>query len=1578
MIKKRNEPKNLRNLIRNATDDIIIDRTPTSADYFNVSFLPNQLVAGKNVIKILGTPQLIKTTEIQFEILDANNEPIFYEVLNYLGSDGSRAIVVYIYPDTPAGPARLILAGRTSTDFRNGRVREIPISNNPTDSNYFKNINVLWTTTIRVNPTAENTSEIIYLSTPKVTIKEVIQTYKDTSTSIDTRKSIVSASADNRINARSTNLLPPANSGLESSTRYTPSTGLNTIKEGQFKPVPTVSNTTTFAADTVLSEDRSTAVSGEIIRIDNKSLLPRISTTKPFFEKDMIGGTLTVNNIDTASLLPRDVRVRNLGQLIDGEYVLSNSYNTTIVDVINSTTAIVSNPFNYYYSIPIQLTPGRFSVVDQSVNQFINEAEFTASFLRRVEAINETQSSQSYADITIGNLEPASGDVYKIQTFYKPYGAFGNFTDAGFSVIENTSILNDDSVLISDVLLGQKELHKGEFDNQNIIDNYWQLTNYNLSGVQLPTMLATQDRLINGLTITTGSALVVNDVLSTAPDTSAATVNLQQTVPVLPDTVYKLIFRATGTNSQTFKTSQYPNATIDIYISGSNIEPDNTDIVTDRNAVVRSKRFIGNKNLGTYLGTIDNQGIYLDKTYEFKSNAAGNITPIFVVRSGEWTLGSIDIRADKESGFTPNYTNFKVRIPSVYLDTELVFIFKYFNSDNTPAPIESTVAGVIFKGNNTYIAGEGNLLTGSIYIGTEVGSGIEMSGVSSGYILSVGYKGFTSASLGKAPGGFIIWSGSDALNVGVDKYTDIGMELVGANDNAHLIFNTSGSGKLDIKAETFFIGTTGSQYISGSAGQIEISSSLFFLDPSTGTLRVTGDINANTGYFKDIDIIGTLYKTRHGSDVTSYSLSPSNNQIETWILPTDAQRKTWLEEAYIHGSSSFAAADNTYTTVRCTSIDDPLTESIDFIITYSSDPNVNDTIILDKSTVWASRLSQFFPPADDPTDNILSLITSSLTYPLLSHGYISSSNLIVSGTRVRTGLATVSGSSKGARIVDIEDAGSDWLIRSDIPFLPNPTGIFFTVAITGSADGDFTGSIDGTLLPYGRYNWKISGSEWMSDVSTSTPTIQYYKDYDTFPDYRPGTRFQRWHEDVGTFSDYDFSASFDINGDIVQPFSGFIFLSSSYAIVSQSIYAVTTSPTQERVVSYTRPINAGDTTFTGTLSTNQYGTVLIGNDSNATHTNAFTNSTSLANPDSIESDWIDITNIINTNDSTDGIKLQFAMRMVDNQDDEVDVTCYDFADPYRYQTYGGARNLGFNAIVIFYGEDLDTGVPRELTRRNISIDDGTFSQDTYTWYVFDEFIDVLLRYPINSAVAERIKIKIEWYTRIKELFPSTINGVSLAPSLGRFNGIAISELRLLRAARARALSVTDLKINNTSVATDDNGRAIVFNADSILPRIGKTAGASDEGSTSLGSITRGFSESYINGIIPTVNGAYNLGSDAKRWNTIFAINVLNTSDRSMKTQVHVSDLGLKFINALTPVSYVWKNVQIDDKKHYGLIAQDVRDVLHSYDIYDASIVNESGTALAYLELIAPLIKAIQELDIKVERLQNQLTAFKKQ
>jgi hypothetical protein len=163
-----------------------------------------------------------------------------------------------------------------------------------------------------------------------------------------------------------------------------------------------------------------------------------------------------------------------------------------------------------------------------------------------------------------------------------------------------------------------------------------------------------------------------------------------------------------------------------------------------------------------------------------------------------------------------------------------------------------------------------NLLTGSLFIGNLQGAGIEMKG-GSAYMRSIGYEGFISASVG-GEGGFMIWSGS-VLPDSPDSYTGAGLEIhdgtTGVNES-YFKFRTKPS-VFDVKTKTFFLGQTTTAFVSGSNGNIEISSSNFhvsggIVSASAGHL---GNWKIDDGPLKGENITmdaanSTIYKTDQG------------------------------------------------------------------------------------------------------------------------------------------------------------------------------------------------------------------------------------------------------------------------------------------------------------------------------------------------------------------------------------------------------------------------------------------------------------------------------------------------------------------------------------------------------------------------------------------------------------------------------------------------------------------------------------------------------------------------------------------
>lgn len=106
--------------------------------------------------------------------------------------------------------------------------------------------------------------------------------------------------------------------------------------------------------------------------------------------------------------------------------------------------------------------------------------------------------------------------------------------------------------------------------------------------------------------------------------------------------------------------------------------------------------------------------------------------------------------------------------------------------------------------------------------------------------------------------------------------------------------------------------------------------------------------------------------------------------------------------------------------------------------------------------------------------------------------------------------------------------------------------------------------------------------------------------------------------------------------------------------------------------------------------------------------------------------------------------------------------------------------------------------------------------------------------------------------------------------------------------------------------------------------------------------------------------------------TVYTTNALQQrSDKRSKKDISETKLGLDFIKQLKPVDYKYKN---SDKQQHGLIAQDIVSLNSGFG--GVSNHEENGGEdlynVAYTELIAPLIKSVQELSKEVEELKKEL------
>ncbi len=206
------------------------------------------------------------------------------------------------------------------------------------------------------------------------------------------------------------------------------------------------------------------------------------------------------------------------------------------------------------------------------------------------------------------------------------------------------------------------------------------------------------------------------------------------------------------------------------------------------------------------------------------------------------------------------------------------------------------------------------------------------------------------------------------------------------------------------------------------------------------------------------------------------------------------------------------------------------------------------------------------------------------------------------------------------------------------------------------------------------------------------------------------------------------------------------------------------------------------------------------------------------------------------------------------------------------------------------------------------------------------------------------------YTALADLTVGTCVGVGF--EAGKDNSSGGNNVFLgYKAGHSGSGDVTDGQANVII------GSEATANASGAINRIaiGRTATAVADNSVTLGNAS-------VTAVYMAQDGDAVMYADAS----------INSSDRRLKENISDSDLGLAFVNALRPVSYNLKNKKNSAKLKYGIIAQEVQEVLKESGNEDFAGITDKGEYLGadYVQFIAPLIKAVQELSAKVEELEN--------
>ena len=255
-----------------------------------------------------------------------------------------------------------------------------------------------------------------------------------------------------------------------------------------------------------------------------------------------------------------------------------------------------------------------------------------------------------------------------------------------------------------------------------------------------------------------------------------------------------------------------------------------------------------------------------------------------------------------ELGFTIDVVTASFALPTIQRNDRIDFKFEFVNPIGLVSKQYVESLNNLYLGGNTYIGGNDNLLTGSLFVAGATGTGVEITGKgSSAMVRSIGYQGFQNAitNNGGQYSGFVIYSGSvQAILGSAESYSGVGLELV-ANSSSYFKYATANGGVLDVKTNSFFLGNS-SSYIASLNQSMSIYSSNFTLTPkgdvTASAILVTKNpvgsnpqimIDTNNGILDATNLGRTIYSSAteyvYGPDATArantYYWSGSNIEI---------------------------------------------------------------------------------------------------------------------------------------------------------------------------------------------------------------------------------------------------------------------------------------------------------------------------------------------------------------------------------------------------------------------------------------------------------------------------------------------------------------------------------------------------------------------------------------------------------------------------------------------------------------------------------------------------------------------------
>ena len=829
--------------------DVLIDEVGTSR-HIIVSDFPDVIPQGKSSFLIEASPYIRENTEFQIDCIDSDGNSIYTEVVDDYLEGTARRVSLEVYSDVAPGTATLIIVGELDS---------VPIDatqfsdSEPVPSYFAGHYNVRLIKEFTINTTIPNTLPIKFFTQPSVHISE------------DRRGTMIRTEATSFLSSSRFNI-----EGLPTDTNllFQPFGAIDEdlTVQGDLKGESETSkpkkekNVQSFIEQNKLKNKKgirknSVAKRAGLVTKKNSPIdFPYLLKIGEFdgnetftFGSHHLGGTVNFFTASSAgAITTTDGDGNTVGQNLfnnqtfysDEELQSANLNRSDLSFDITKIPSIINQSPSFYSASIVEIVNEKTVLVDVPfTNKNVEEENIVLPIFGQgqvvFEALPTASNSEvnliSHANVQLHNLRTFSGDVFKTKIYAKPEGGLDDYTLVADVPLEGNELLVDNN----SVSTGERT---GYFISQSDSDIYYD-TFGGANGLnQMPAASA--------LSV---SASYNNNVLidsvqlsgSLASDVRFQLKNQYQ-FDLRPEVDYNLSFNAVG------NVGLSDNALLMVYVSGSSMKPSKELFFDEFGKNKIQEPGVYGKRIGVLrVDAADEpqKDFGLVET-NFASDVSGSGIIQFRNVTGRWNISDISIQPANDIGFSPSFFTFLKEMPSNLQQKrpeKFEFLVEFYDINNNISETIIYQPNVNFEGSNLSITGTDNVISGDLFLGGDsTSSGVHFGGkdsvlpetgedgaTGSGFLRSVGYQGFISASAQSGSYGFMMYSGSVLPDSG-DNYNGVGLELVG--ESGSFKFRTQPS-LFDVRADSFFVGRQDIQFISGSGGNIEISSSDFHLTP---------------------------------------------------------------------------------------------------------------------------------------------------------------------------------------------------------------------------------------------------------------------------------------------------------------------------------------------------------------------------------------------------------------------------------------------------------------------------------------------------------------------------------------------------------------------------------------------------------------------------------------------------------------------------------------------------------------------------------------------------------------------------